>query len=54
MPLAGDRWVVVAESDAARRSLVTNMAATVLLPYVLSVPVILVLVWLAVRWGWGR
>ncbi|UWN51066.1 Sensor protein QseC [Alcanivorax sp. ALC70] len=53
MPLPGDRWVVVAESDAARRSLVANMAATVLLPYVLSVPVILVLVWLAVRWGLG-
>ncbi|MFP1678048.1 ATP-binding protein [Alloalcanivorax sp. C16-2] len=51
MPLPENRWVVVAESDSARRSLVANMAATVLLPYVLSVPVILLLVWLAVRWG---
>ncbi|MCC4307179.1 two-component sensor histidine kinase [Alcanivorax marinus] len=51
LPLAGARWVIVAESDRARRSLVANTAATVLAPYLLSVPVILLLVWLAVRWG---
>lgn len=51
VPLSGDRWVVVAESDGARRSLVKNMAGTVLVPYVLSVPVVLLLVWLAVRRG---
>lgn len=51
VPLSGDRWVVVAESDAARRSLVKNMAATVLVPYALSVPVVLLLIWLAVRRG---
>jgi len=51
VPLSGNRWVVVAESDTARRSLVKNMAGTVLVPYLLSVPVVLLLVWLAVRRG---
>ena len=51
LPLPGNRWLVLAESDAARRSIVDNMTATVLAPYVLSLPVILLLVWLAIRRG---
>ena len=51
--LPGERWVVVAESDAARHSLVRNMAGTVLAPYLLSVPLVLILVALAIRWGLG-
>ncbi|KYZ86602.1 two-component sensor histidine kinase [Alcanivorax sp. KX64203] len=53
LPLSGGRWVVVAESDKARRSLVSNTAITLLTPYVLTVPVILLLVWLAIRRGLG-
>ncbi|MEC8880251.1 MAG: ATP-binding protein [Pseudomonadota bacterium] len=49
--LPGERWVVVAESDAARHSLGRNMAGTVLAPYLLSVPLVLILVALAIRWG---
>lgn len=51
VPLSGERWVVIAESDSARRSLVKNMAATVFTPYLLSVPIVLLLIWLAVRRG---
>ncbi|WP_101674874.1 ATP-binding protein [Alloalcanivorax mobilis] len=51
MPLEGDRWVVVGESEHARRSLVRNVAGTVLAPYLLSVPVVILLVWLAVGRG---
>ncbi|MBA4723144.1 MAG: sensor histidine kinase N-terminal domain-containing protein [Alcanivorax sp.] len=53
LPLSGQRWVLVAESDKARRSLVSNTAIALLAPYVLSVPVILLLVWLAIRRGLG-
>ncbi|MDX1804074.1 MAG: ATP-binding protein [Alcanivorax sp.] len=51
LPLSGDRWLVLAESDQSRRSLVDNVAAAVLSPYLLSLPAILLLVWLAVRRG---
>ncbi|EKF72875.1 sensor histidine kinase [Alcanivorax hongdengensis A-11-3] len=51
LPLSGQRWLVLAESDRSRRSLVDSMAAVVLSPYLLSLPVILILVWLAIRRG---
>lgn len=51
LPLSGKRWLVLAESDRTRRSTVNNMAATVLAPYLVSVPILVLLVWLAIRRG---
>lgn len=50
-PLSGDRWVVVAQSDHERRSLILNVVAAVLAPYVVSLPFVVLLIWLAIRRG---
>lgn len=50
-PLSEDRWVVVAQSDHERQSLILNVIAAVLAPYVVSLPFIVLLIWLAIRRG---
>lgn len=51
IPLSGQRWIIVAESDSERHELLKSVAGAVLAPYVLSVPVLLLLVWFAIRRG---
>lgn len=51
LPLSGERWLILAESDRTRRSMVQNLAASVLAPYLVSVPFIIALVWLSIHWG---
>lgn len=51
LPLANERWLILAESDYARHSMVRNVAGSLLAPYLISVPFIMLLVWLAIRVG---
>lgn len=51
MPLSDHRWVLVGQSDHERRGLVENVAGAVLSPYILAIPVVLLLIWLAIRRG---
>lgn len=51
MPLSDDRWVLVGQSDQERRGLTENVVGSVLSPYILSIPLVLLLIWLAIRRG---
>lgn len=51
LPLSNNRWLILAESDYARHSMVKNVAGSLLAPYLISVPFVMVLVWLAIRLG---
>ncbi|MEE3319682.1 MAG: ATP-binding protein [Pseudomonadota bacterium] len=51
LPLTNERWLILAESDYARHSMVKNVAASLLMPYIISVPFVILLVWLAIRLG---
>ena len=51
LPLSNNRWLILAESDYARHSMVKNVAGSLLAPYLISVPFVMLLVWLAIRLG---
>ncbi|MGB2248054.1 MAG: ATP-binding protein [Alcanivorax sediminis] len=51
LPLSNRRWLILAESDYARHSMVKNVAGSLLAPYLISVPFIMLLVWMAIRLG---
>lgn len=51
LPLSNQRWLILAESDYARHSMVKNVAGSLLAPYLISVPFVMLLVWLAIRLG---
>ncbi len=51
LPLSNRRWLILAESDYARHSMVKNVAGSLLAPYLISVPFVMLLVWLAIRLG---
>lgn len=51
LPLSNNRWLILAESDYARHSMVKNVAGSLLAPYLISVPFVILLVWLAIRLG---
>ena len=49
--MTNDRWLILAESDYARQSMVRNVAGALVAPYLISVPFVVLLVWLAIRFG---
>lgn len=51
LPMSNRRWLILAESDYARHSMVKNVAGSLLAPYFISVPFVMLLVWLAIRLG---
>lgn len=51
LPMTNDRWLILAESDYARQSMVRNVAGALVAPYLISVPFVVLLVWLAIRFG---
>ena len=51
LPLSNNRWLILAESDYARHSMVKNVAGSLLAPYLISVPFVMLLVWLAIFLG---
>lgn len=51
LPLSNERWLILAESDYARHSMVKNVAGSLIVPYLASVPFVIMLVWLAIRLG---